>query len=253
MNILQTLILSVVEGLTEFLPISSTGHLVLAAKLLAISQNTFTKTFEISIQSGAILAAIILYWKVLAFDRNVLKRIIISFIPTGIVGLIAYKVIKDSFLGNLNLTLASLFVGGIVIILFERYFQKNKGKLKIKDLSLKRSFLLGLIQSISVIPGVSRAAATIIGGEYLGLERKASVEFSFLLAIPTLLAATGYDLIKNIHEFNSSEIGTLAIGFLGSFIAAYLTIKWFLAFVKNSNLTLFGIYRIIVSIVFFLF
>ncbi len=252
MNVFQTLILSAVEGLTEFLPISSTGHLILVAKLISVAQSDFTKSFEISIQSGAILAAIILYWKVLVFDNKVAKRVILSFIPTGIVGFLAYKVIKGSFLGNINLTLLSLAIGGLIIILFEKYFEKHKGKLQIKEMSPKKFIVLGFIQSISVIPGVSRAAATIIGGEALGLDRKNAVEFSFMLAIPTLLAATGYDLLKNINQFNLNEIGVLTLGFAGSFIVAYLTIKWFLGFVKSSNLTGFGIYRIVIALIFFL-
>lgn len=252
MNVFQTLILSAVEGLTEFLPISSTGHLILVAKLISVAQSDFTKSFEISIQSGAILAAIILYWKVLVFDNKVAKRVLLSFIPTGIVGFLAYKIIKGSFLGNINLTLVSLAVGGIAIILFEKYFEKHKGKLQIKEMSPVKFIVLGFIQSISVIPGVSRAAATIIGGEALGLDRKNAVEFSFMLAIPTLLAATGYDLLKNINQFNLNEVGVLVLGFAGSFIVAYLTIKWFLSFVKSSNLTGFGIYRIVVALIFFL-
>jgi len=250
MNTLQVLILSAVEGLTEFLPISSTGHLILAAKVLSVAQSNFTKSFEISIQSGAILASLFLYWKVLAFQREVLKRVVWSFIPTGIVGFAAYKVIKSSFLGDLDLTLASLLVGGVVIILFEKYFESHRGKLEVKELSLKKSLALGLIQAISVIPGVSRAAATIIGGEFLGLERKSAVEFSFMLAIPTLLAATGYDLLKNINQFDKGEIGTLAIGFIASFVVAYLTIKWFIKFIKKENLMGFGVYRIIVAFIF---
>lgn len=252
MNILQVFILSAVEGLTEFLPISSTGHLILVAKLISVAQSNFTKSFEISIQSGAILAAIALYWKVLALDREILKRVVWSFIPTGIVGFLAYKAIKGSFLGNINLTLVSLALGGLAIIILEKYFEKNKGKLQIKEMSPAKFIILGFIQSISVIPGISRAAATIIGGEFLGLSRAAAVEFSFMLAIPTLLAATGYDLLKNIKEFNVNEIGILIIGFLGAFIVAYLTMKWFLGFIKNFNLTGFGIYRIIIALVFLL-
>lgn len=249
MNIFQTLILSAVEGLTEFLPISSTGHLVLVAKLISVSQSGFTKSFDISIQSGAILAAVILYWKVL-IENKVAKRVLLSFIPTGIVGFLAYKIIKDSFLGNINLTLISLAVGGLVIIFFEKYFENHRGKLQIRQMSPTKFIVLGFIQSISVIPGVSRAAATIIGGEALGLDRKNAVEFSFMLAIPTLLAATGYDLLKNINQFNLNEVRVLILGFTGSFITAYLTIKWFLKFVKNSNLTGFGIYRIIAALIF---
>lgn len=174
-----------------------------------------------------------------------------SFIPTGIVGLLAYKVIKGSFLGNINITLVSLIVGGIVIIFAERYFKTHRGKLKVKEMSPLKFILLGFIQAISIIPGVSRAGATIIGGEFLGLDRAAAVEFSFMLAIPTLLTATGYDLLKNLNQFNLNEIGILIVGFIGSFIVAYLTIKWFIKFVRSSDLTSFGIYRIVIALIFF--
>lgn len=247
MNILYALILSAVEGITEFLPISSTGHLVIVSHLLSISQSNFTKTFEIAIQSGAILSVVVLYWKRLLIDRQTLKRVLIAFVPTGILGLILYKIIKNLLLGNLTITLISLLVGGIAIILLEQYFKQKEGKKTINQMSIAQSILVGITQSLSMIPGVSRAAATIFGGMFVGLSRTEATEFSFLLAIPTMFAATGYDLLKSAGEFKTADFTTLGIGFVASFIVALLTVKWFIGFVKNHTLVSFGIYRVVIS------
>lgn len=253
MDVLHALILSVIEGITEFLPISSTGHLVLASKLLSIPQTEFVKTFEIAIQGGAILSVIVLYAKRLLTDAATLKKVIVAFVPTGIVGLTLYKFIKTILIGSIELTIAMLLLGGIVIILLEIYFKKNKPKLEIKDLSYKKAFLVGVFQSISIVPGVSRAAATIFGGMGMGLNRKAAVEFSFMLAIPTLLAATGLDLVKSVSGYSPSEFQILSLGFLGAFITALIVIKWLLTYVQRFSFVPFGVYRIILASVFFIF
>lgn len=253
MNLFDTLILSLVEGVTEFLPVSSTGHLILTSKLLSISQTNFVKTFEIAIQSGAILSVVFIYWGMLLKNKKIFKNILISFIPTALVGFLLYGFIKEFLIGNLLITVLALIIGGAALILVEKYFQQNKeGKLGISGLNTKQLILIGLAQSISVIPGVSRSAATIIGGMFTGLSRKEAVEFSFLLAIPTMFAATGYDLLKNASSFDSSQITTLIIGFVASFIAAFLAVKWFINFVKNNSLIWFGVYRIILGIIFLL-
>lgn len=249
MNIFQSFVLSIVEGITEFLPISSTGHLVLTSKILGIMQTEFVKTFEIAIQSGAIAAVLLLYLSTFISNFKVVKNIIAAFVPTALIGFLLYPLIKNDFIGNVNLTVVTLFLGGVFIILFERYFAK-KNKSDIAALSIKKSLLIGVIQSFSVVPGVSRALATIIGGEVMGLSRSAAVEFSFLLAAPTIFAATGYDLIKSYKNFHQDDFGILIFGFFVSFIVAYITMKWFLQFVKKSDLTKFGIYRIIIAIVF---
>jgi len=254
MDLLQVLILSVVEGITEFLPISSTGHLVLASDVLKITQTDFVKSFEIIIQLGAILAVVVLYWKKLLSSKDLVLKIIVSFIPTAILGLVFYKIIKSFLLGNTMVTLWALFLGGIALIVIEKFYKEQPHHLEnIEKLSYKNAILIGLAQSVSMIPGVSRAAATILGGLFVGLKRKAAVEFSFLLAIPTMAAATGLDLIKSEFSFTTSEWGLLAVGFVGAFITAILAVKYFLRFIEKHTFVAFGVYRIILAIVFFLF
>jgi len=249
----QALILSIVEGISEFLPISSTGHLILASDILKIQQTEFIKSFEIFIQFGAILGVVFLYWKTLTKNIEIWKRILVAFIPTGILGFIFYKIVKAFFLGNVAVTLLALFVGGIFLLLLEfLHKERDHHKEKIEDISLKNAFLIGLFQSISMIPGVSRSAATIVGGLILGTKRKTAVEFSFLLAIPTMTAATAFDLGKSHFSFNSNEIGLLAIGFFGSFIVAILAVKFFLNFIQKHTFIPFGIYRIVLAILFYL-
>lgn len=260
MDLYHAVIFGIVEGVTEFLPISSTGHLILVSKLLKIEQTEFVKTFEIAIQSGAIVAVLLLYGKSLVTNFNLLKKVFVAFIPTAIVGLAFYKIIKLYFIGNLYITLSSLFIGGIVLIWFELYLRKrikqpsrNSAHVEYNNLSYANAFIIGLVQSISVIPGVSRAGATIIGGLFMGLSRTQSVEFSFLLAIPTLLAATAFDLVKNANILTASHFQTLFIGFMTSLVIAILVIKWFLSYIKRSTFISFGIYRIAVSVLFYLF
>lgn len=256
MDYLQAIIFSIVEGFTEFLPISSTGHLVLTAKLLQIPQTEFIKSFEVIIQLGAILAVLFLYWKTIWSNKKTWKPVIAAFIPTAVVGLVFYKIVKNVLLGNEYVTLYALLIGGIVLILIERFFaktQNDNGVGKIEDISLKNAFIIGLFQSISIVPGVSRAAATIIGAMLLGTKRKTAVEFSFLLAIPTMAAATGLDLVKTNFSFSSSEWGILSVGFIGSFIFAAIAVKFFLQFIQNHTFIPFGIYRIILALMFFLF
>lgn len=252
MDFIHAIILSIVEGVTEFLPISSTGHMVLAANLLSIPETAFVKSFEIIIQLGAILAVVFLYWKTLLVNKEILKRVLIAFVPTAVIGLLLYKIIKQYLLGNVDVTLAALLLGGIALIVLEKmYKEKVNHAAKIEDISLKNAFFIGLIQSLSIIPGVSRAAATIVGGLMLGTKRKTAVEFSFLLAIPTMFAATGLDLVKSHFAFSSNEYMLLAIGLIGSFVVALFAIKFLLRFVQNHTFIPFGIYRIILAIIYF--
>ncbi len=278
MDYLQAVIFAIVEGFTEFLPISSTGHLVLTAKLLNIPQTEFVKSFEVIIQLGAILAVVYLYWKTIWTNKKVWKPIIIAFIPTAIVGLLLYKIIKTVLLGNELVTVWALLIGGIVMIAVE-YWQKrgfntrhpgkhgasrisnvsdsghgqnDGGVSKIEDISPRNAFIIGLFQSISIIPGVSRAAATIIGAMLLKTKRKTAVEFSFLLAIPTMAAATGLDLLKSNFSFSPYEYSILSVGFIGSFIVAIFAVKFFIKFIQNHTFIPFGIYRIILSLLFLL-
>ncbi len=262
MDILQSIILGIIEGITEFLPISSTGHLILSSKLLEIQSSEFLKTFDISIQLGAILAVVVLYWKKLFVERAIIKRIIVAFVPTAILGLLFYKIIKMYLLESALVVVTSLFVGGVVLIVFELWYKKQKRKKvnveeldtsqELKELPFKKAIYIGLFQSIAMIPGVSRSAATIIGGLFLGLSRKAIVEFSFLLAVPTMAAATALDLYKNASSFSTQQFTLLLIGSVVSFIVAVGSIKFLLAFIRRYSFIGFGIYRILIAIIFYL-
>ena len=245
-TILNPIILGAVEGITEFLPISSTAHLILTSRLLGLEQTEFQKSFDIIIQVGAILAIVALYWQRLLRDWQTLKRIVVAFVPTGILGLAFYKLIKTYLLGSINIVLISLFLGGLFLVVFEWWRAKRGDRSKISEinkLSYKQCLAIGAFQSIAMIPGVSRAAATIVGGLLLGMNRKTIVEFSFLLAVPTMLAAAGLDLIKNANSFQTDQFGFLAIGFIVSFLTALLAVKWLLSYVSKNDFKLFGWYR----------
>lgn len=253
MDLFQALILSVVEGVTEFLPISSTGHLILASRVLNIPQTEFVKSFEIYIQLGAILAVVVLYFQTLVSNIKLWKTLLVAFIPTALVGLMFYKMIKEVLLGNLAVTLLSLFIGGIVLIVFEKFVKEKEGIKSLAQINLRQAFLIGAAQAVSVIPGVSRSGASIVGGVLVGLNKQVAVEFSFLLAIPTMAAATGLDLLRSDFSFSSQEMIALLVGFTGSFITATLAIKLFLKYVQKNSFAWFGVYRIVLAITFWLF
>lgn len=254
MEFYQAIILSVVEGVTEFLPISSTGHLVLTSQLLKIPQTEFIKSFEIIIQLGAILAVVILYWKKFLQSKLIWKKVFAAFLPTAFVGFVLYKFIKVYLIGNSTVSLIALFLGGFFLIIFELMHKEEDSHISdIERLDIKTSMLIGFIQSLSVIPGISRAGASILGGLTLGLKRKTAVEFSFLLAVPTMIGATGLDLIKTNFKFTINELLLLGIGFIGSFLVALIVVKWFVKYIRANNFILFGVYRIVFSILFWLF
>lgn len=247
MNLIQVLVLSVVEGLTEFLPISSTGHLILTSSLFQVAQTEFVKSFEIFIQLGAIMAVVGMYWQKVIKTKKLWVPIIAAFLPTAVIGLLAYPYIKGYLLGNTSVVLWSLFLGGIVLLFIDKILPQKQGGLT--SLSVKSAILIGLFQSISMVPGVSRAAATIIGGLLVGLDREAAVEFSFLLAVPTMAAATGLDLVKSSISFSSNQWLMLGIGFVISMITAWVAIKFLLDYVKKHNFLWFGVYRIVVAMI----
>ncbi len=247
---LHAIILGIIEGITEFLPISSTGHLILTSSLLEIPQTIFTKSFEIIIQFGAICSVIVLYWKKL-WDVETIKKLIVAFIPTGIIGLFLYKLVKTYLLGNTGVVLWALLIGGIALIVFELFHKESKNeKGGIESISYKQAFMIGLFQSIAIVPGVSRSAATIVGGLLSGLKRITIVEFSFLLAVPTMLAATSLDVFKSHGSFSADQFGVLAVGFIVSFLVALVSIKFLLRFIQTHTFIPFGIYRIVVAILF---
>jgi len=254
MDLLSTIILGIIEGVSEFLPISSTGHLILTAQLLKISQSNFVKSFEIAIQLGAIFSVVVLYFKSLLGNLKIIKRLIVAFIPTAIIGIIFYKLVKRFLLGNSHVVLWSLLIGGIFLIIFELlHREKPNATDNVDSISYNQAMLIGLCQSVAIIPGVSRSAATIIGGLLLGIKRKTIAEFSFLLAVPTMLAATVLDLSKSMDTFTYSQFVILLVGFITSFIVAILAIKFLLAFIQKRSFIAFGIYRILIALLFFAF
>jgi undecaprenyl-diphosphatase len=250
LGLVHALILGIVEGITEFLPVSSTAHLILAAAALRLPESEFLKSFQIIIQLGAILAVVVLYWS--KFWRpDVFAKLVVAFVPTGIIGLALYKIVKAYLLGNVDVVLAALLVGGIALIAFERFNQSVDVDAEFSEITYRKAFLIGLFQAIAIIPGVSRSAATIVGGSLIGISKRTIVEFSFLLAVPTMLAATGLELVKN-HGAIAGHVAPLAVGFVVSFITAIAAIKSFLEFIKKRDFTAFGWYRIILAIAFFL-
>lgn len=259
MNLIQVIILSFIEGVTEFLPISSTGHLILATKLLNIQTTSFVKTFEIVIQMGAILAVVTLYFRKFVTSLDLLKKLFVAFIPTAIVGFTLYPLIKSVLLGSSAITLNALFWGGIALITIEWLLKKfhfsifNFQSKKIESVTYKQALVIGVFQALSVVPGVSRAAATIVGGLVSGLDRVTATEFSFLLAVPTMFAATGLDLWKSRHMIAQNGFITLFVGTILSFFFAMVAIKFLISFVKKHDFTAFGIYRIILAILFWIF
>jgi undecaprenyl-diphosphatase len=246
----HAIILGIVEGITEFLPVSSTAHLILSADAMRLATSEFLKSFEIIIQLGAILSVVVLYWRKF-LDIDVLKKLVVAVFPTGVIGLTVYKAIKGYLLGNVMVVLVALVVGGIALIVFERFDRGVERDVDFAEITYRKAFLIGLFQAIAVIPGVSRSAATIVGGSLIGVGKRTIVEFSFMLAVPTMLAASGLELVKNRSALHGN-MPVLAIGFVVSFITAILAIKSFLSYIKKRDFSLFGWYRIALAIVFFL-
>lgn len=201
------------------------------------------------------MAVVVLYFKKLIDNKKLFPKVLTAFIPSAIIGFVLYKFIKQYLIGNPQIVLISLFIGGILLIILEKILVKIKIKnyLEIEELGLKSCLLIGLSQTVSMIPGVSRAAATIIGGMSVGLSRQSAVEFSFLLAVPTMAAATGLDLLKSYQYFSSQDIKMLTLGFIISFISAKIAVEWLIKFMKNHSLAAFGVYRIALALLFWRF
>jgi len=256
-TIIHTIVLGIIEGLTEFLPVSSTFHLIFSAHILGLMQNDFTKLFEVFIQSGAILAVVFLYYKTFITDKELLKKTCIAFLPTAIIGFAFYKIIKNVFFES-NVLMLSVFIGvGILFILYEWIIVKKKISLdrSLETFTFKEAILIGFFQSFAIIPGVSRAGAVILGMMFLKFRRDESAKFSFLLSVPTLFAASFLDLIKmrQIVFSSGNNMLLLGVGFFVSFIVAYIVIKWFIGYLQNHSLVLFGGYRVIAGLILFLF
>lgn len=247
MSILEVIILAIVEGITEFLPISSTGHMILVSTLMGIQQDPFVKVFEVCIQLGAILAVVVLYFQRFVRSFDFYKVLIAGFIPTGILGLLLKKRI-DALLENVEVVALSLLLGGIILVFVDRLFSSDDKEDK-EEVDYKTAFWIGLIQSIAMIPGVSRSAATILGGLSQKLTRKTAAEFSFFLAVPTMFAATCKSLIdqRELIVESSDKIGLLLLGNAIAFIVAWIVMKGFVSFLNRNGFRIFGYYRILLG------
>lgn len=269
MTIFEAVVIAVVEGLTEFLPISSTGHMIITEALLGTNVDEFTKAFTVNIQFGAILSVVVLYWKrffvidsaskvknpsgnaILHFlQRFVLRfsfyfKLFVAFIPAAVVGLLASDFI-DVLFENVLVVAIMLLVGGVILLFVDRWFKSESPD---QAISYPKAFKIGVWQCIAMIPGVSRSAATIIGGMAQKLNRKTAAEFSFFLAVPTMAAASAYKLLKDYKHFNSENIGILIIGNVVAFFVALIAIKTFIGFLQKHGFRVFGWYRIVVGLV----
>lgn len=249
MSILEAIILAIIEGITEFLPVSSTGHMIIGSSIMGIAADPFTKMFTVAIQLGAILSVIVLYWKRFFQSWEFYFKILVGFIPAVVFGF-AFKGYVDLLLERVDIVGYMLLAGGIFFLFIDRIF--NTHEQKDDNVTYKRAFRIGLFQVIAMIPGVSRSAATIIGGLSQKLTRRTAAEFSFFLAIPTMFGATVLSMYEFYSEggtFGNDEIAALAVGNVVAFIVAMLAIKSFISFLTRHGFALFGYYRIVVGIV----
>lgn len=250
MSINEAIVLAIVEGLTEFLPVSSTGHMIIVSSLMGIASDPFTKTFTVAIQLGAILSVMVLYWKRFFQSWNFYFKLGIAFIPAAILGFLLNDFI-DALLERVDVVAFTLIIGGVIFLFIDKLFQETEEK-GTSDVSYPVALKIGFFQTIALIPGVSRSAATIIGGLTQKLNKKTAAEFSFFLAVPTMFAATAYKLVKFYKEGNSfgtEEFTLLAVGNIVAFIVAILAIKSFIGFLTQHGFKVFGYYRIILGAV----
>ncbi|MCY7292595.1 MAG: undecaprenyl-diphosphate phosphatase [Ferruginibacter sp.] len=252
MTLFQSIVIAIVEGLTEFLPISSTGHMIIAKRFLHVTETDFVKVFTIAIQLGAILAVVVVYWKKF-FDFSKWQfyvKLIIGVIPALVFGFLFSKKV-DAMLDSATTVGVALLLGGIVLLFVDKIFTSPRIHVH-EDIKPVNAFIIGIWQCLAMIPGVSRSAASIIGGMQQKLTRSEAAEFSFFLAVPTMLAATGYKLLKYYKEtggFSTEEIKLLAVGNVVAFVVAIMSIKFFINFVKKYGFKIWGVYRIIVGVV----
>ena len=251
MTIFDSIILGTIEGFTEFLPISSTGHLIVASEFLGIEQNSVTKAYEVIIQFAAIVAIFFNYRDKFTMKKiDLWTKVFLAFLPIGTIGFLLSHQIKELF--SIQVVAIMFIVGGVIFLIVEKFFLQDTAKQQIddiEDVTLKQAMIIGFAQIFALIPGTSRAGSTIIGALLVGLTRKASAEFSFLLAFPVMSAVTAYDLLKHYNEFSSESFLSLGVGFVVSFFVAYLTIKLFLKFLNKFTFVGFGIYRIIFGVI----
>lgn len=256
MTLLSAIFLGLIEGITEFLPISSTAHLIISGEIINYLQIPYLniydpealKSFLIIVQLGAILSVFVIYIKKIFQYPKIILKLLTAFIPTAVIGLLVYKLVKTLLMESLPLIASMLLLGGIALLILESYFNRqDQTQIKTKNLasiSYQQAFLIGIFQVLAVIPGVSRSAATIMGGLSLGLNRKTIVEFSFLLALPTMTAATFLDLYKTPLNLSQNDLLIWSMGILISFLTAFFSIKFLLQFIKKNNFLPFAWYRI---------
>jgi undecaprenyl-diphosphatase len=250
MTIFQAIVIAIVEGITEFLPVSSTGHMMITQELLGMEINDFVKAFTVNIQFGAILSVIVLYWKKFFQSFDFYLKLFVAFIPAAILGFLASDFI-DSMLENVVVVAVMLLLGGIILVFVDKWFNNKETK---ETVTYPSAFKIGLFQCIAMIPGVSRSAATIIGGMTQKLDRKTAAEFSFFLAVPTMAAASGYKLLKLLMQSDGSALLTenlmvLLVGNVVAFVVALLAIKTFIGILTKYGFKYFGYYRIVVGLV----
>lgn len=249
MTVFDAIILAIIEGLTEFLPVSSTGHMIIGSSFMGIAEDDFTKTFTIAIQLGAILSVMVIYWKRFFQSVNFYFKLLAGFIPAVVFGLLLNDYI-DALLENVLVVATTLLLGGIVLIFVDKWFKETE-ETGTSEVSYAAALKIGLFQCIAMVPGVSRSAASIIGGLTQKMNRKAAAEFSFFLAIPTMFAATGYKLLKFYKAgggFHGDEISLLIIGNVVAFIVAVIAIKGFISFLSKHGFKYFGYYRIVLGL-----
>jgi len=248
LDIFQAIIIGIIEGFTEFLPISSTGHMIVASEFMGLSQDSLTTAYEVIIQFAAILAVMLIYKEKITFKKvDLWVKLLVAFLPIALVGFIFKDQIKTLF--NVETVAWMFIIGGIIFLVVEYFYEEKEYHVsEVEDVTMMQAFWVGIAQIFSLIPGTSRAGATIIGGLLIGLDRKTSMEFSFLLAIPVMVAVSGYDLLKHYKDFADANWVAFGIGFVTAFIVAYITIKLFLVFIERFTFVAFGIYRIIFGV-----
>jgi undecaprenyl-diphosphatase len=251
MTYIEAVIVAIIQGITEFLPISSTGHMIIAERVMGITSNEFTKAFIVNIQLGSILSVVVLYWKRFFQSFNFYLKLLVAFLPAAVIGFAAGDYI-DMLLENVMVVAIALLLGGVIFLFVDKWFKSTRDD---QNINLWTALKIGFFQCIAMIPGVSRSAATIIGGMSQKLTRKNAAEFSFFLAVPTMLAATAYKLLKNYkilfyntdQSINYSNIKLLCLGNVVAFIVAMIAIKAFITFLTKYGFKVFGYYRIILG------
>lgn len=249
MTTIHAIILAIIEGLTEYLPISSTGHMIIASSLMGIVHDDFTKFFTVSIQFGAIISVLVLYWRQFLQDFGFYVKLLAAFIPAAVIGFLLNDFI-DALLENVIVVAVSLLLGGVLLLFVDKIFENNE--IEPEELDSKKAFKIGLFQCIAMIPGVSRSAATIIGGLTQKLTRKKAAEFSFFLAVPTMFAASLYKLFKFVDEgggFQANQVHLLLIGNLVAFLVGVFAIRFFIEFLTLRGFRMFGYYRIALGLI----